>query len=103
MSAEITGRDDFIIAQALYEAIKALSALPEDARPASNITDIRELLLKRYGKFVSLVTARGMLAPLVEHLKETAAKMPPDLSWQEKFERLQAAHAEYHAQRSRAN
>jgi len=45
---EVTGRDDFLIAQALHEAIKALAALPEEHRPGRAIADMRRLLLERY-------------------------------------------------------
>ena len=45
---EVTGRDEFLIAQALHEAIKALAALPEEHRPGTTIADMRRLLLERY-------------------------------------------------------
>ncbi len=45
---EITGRDDFIIAQALWEASKMLDVLPDYERPESNIEDMRTILETRY-------------------------------------------------------
>ena len=45
---EITGRDDYIIAQALWEASKLLDSLPDKERPESNIKDMREILETRY-------------------------------------------------------
>ena len=45
---EVTGRDDFIIAQALWEASKLLDSLPDIERPESNIADMRAILEARY-------------------------------------------------------
>ncbi len=45
---EITGRDDYIIAQALWEARKLLDSLPDKERPDSNIKDMRAILETRY-------------------------------------------------------
>ncbi len=45
---EVTGRDDFIIAQALWEASKMLDSLPDNERPESNIEDMRAILETRY-------------------------------------------------------
>ena len=47
--ANITGRDDYLIAQALHGAIKALAALPQEHRPASNIEDMRPILTRQIG------------------------------------------------------
>ncbi len=41
---EVTGRDDYIIAQALWEASKLLDSLPDKERPESNIEDMRAIL-----------------------------------------------------------
>ncbi len=45
---EVTGRDDYIIAQALWEASKLLESLPNIERPDSNIEDMRIILEVRY-------------------------------------------------------
>ncbi len=45
---EVTGRDDYIIAQALWEASKLLDSLPDKERPESNIEDMRAILETRY-------------------------------------------------------
>jgi hypothetical protein len=41
---DITGRDGYIIAQALATAIHYLEKMPELYRPESNIADMRRLL-----------------------------------------------------------
>ena len=48
---DVTGRDDFIIAQALWEASKVLDLLPDIERPDSNIQDMRAILETRYPDF----------------------------------------------------
>ena len=45
---DVTGRDDYIIAQALWEASKVLDSLPDKERPDSNIQDMRAILETRY-------------------------------------------------------
>jgi hypothetical protein len=70
---EITGRDDYLIAQALHEAIKALSALPDLHRPNSNIEDMRRILLERYrGSAMHMVMQDDIAAALAE-LPENAS------------------------------
>jgi hypothetical protein len=41
---EVTGRDGYILVEALAFTIEALSALPFDFRPDNNITDMKRIL-----------------------------------------------------------
>jgi hypothetical protein len=41
---ELTGRDGYILAEALVFTIEALSALPIEFRPDNNITDMKRIL-----------------------------------------------------------
>jgi hypothetical protein len=43
-SASVTGRDQFIIAEALATALIALEQLPEARKPTRNMTDMKVLL-----------------------------------------------------------
>src|SRR3712207_1120911 len=79
---EVTGRDGYIIAQALHTAVKALSALPEVERPTSNIEDMREILLTNFGGFVQLFF-------MEDDAKAALAALPPDASDEECRAQLQ--------------
>ena len=48
MTEEGTGRDDYIIARALYLAIKYIDSLPLEEREISNQADMQEILSKRF-------------------------------------------------------
>ena len=47
-AAEITGRDDFIIAKALYYAIKYIDSLPPPERELSDQNDMQMILNERF-------------------------------------------------------
>jgi hypothetical protein len=78
----VTGRDGYLIAQALHEAIKSLSALPEHERPVSNIADMRELLRTRFGRLAEHFLAQ-------DDLKAAMAELPPGLGAEETRARMQ--------------
>ena len=50
--AEITGRDEYLIAQALWLAIKFNTLIPEEYRQKSNCRDMMEILQKRFPSYV---------------------------------------------------
>ncbi len=58
MTDGITGRDDFIIATALHEAIKMLEKLPDSERPESDIEDMRAILNGRYSEHIYALAFR---------------------------------------------
>ncbi len=49
--ADITGRDDFIIAKALYFAIHYIDKLPPEIRPLSDQVDMQNILNERYSGY----------------------------------------------------
>ncbi len=49
--SDITGRDDFIVAQALWVSLQYLETLPEHEQPGSNMDDMRKLLETRYKRW----------------------------------------------------
>jgi hypothetical protein len=79
---EVTGRDGYLIAQALHVAIRHLEALPEIERPTSNIEDMRAILLTNFGGFVQLFV-------MEDDAKSALAELPPDASNEERKARLQ--------------
>lgn len=62
----ITGRDDYIVAQALWVSLQYLETLPEHEQPSSNMDDMRTLLETRYRRFENTFVAidfRKLLGP----------------------------------------
>jgi hypothetical protein len=55
---EVTGRDDYIIVEALTFAVEALSKLPIVFRPESNIKDMKRLLDARVKQDATLGQAQ---------------------------------------------
>jgi hypothetical protein len=47
--ASITGRDEFIVAEALATALIALEQLPDAGQPTRNMADMKMLLNSLYG------------------------------------------------------
>lgn len=55
------GRENVIIAQALFEAVRYLDRLPENRRPVSDIKDMLEILNSRYpGQLKDMINAEKM-------------------------------------------
>jgi hypothetical protein len=69
---EITGRDTYIIVEALTFAVEALSKLPIEFRPDNNIEDMKRLIDARVKQDATLGQAQQIaqrrLAMLLEHL-----------------------------------
>ena len=64
--ASITGRDEFIIAEALATALIALEQLPDARQPTRNMADMRMLLNSLYPPpevSLHLTTARWRFIP----------------------------------------
>lgn len=59
MSDEITGRDNFILTEALATALVTLERLPDDRQPSSNMEDMKRLLAYFSPVNVSLALARA--------------------------------------------
>ena len=59
MAENITGRDSFLITEALATALVALEQLPVDRQPQSNMEDLRKLLSAAEPANVSLHLARA--------------------------------------------
>ena len=85
---EITGRDDYLIAQALHEAIKSLSALPDLHRPESNIEDMRLILLGRY-------RGAAMHQLMQDDIKGSLAELPETADQEVVSARIKAIHDEW--------
>ena len=64
MTEEGTGRDDYIIARALYLAIKYIDSLPLEEREVSDQADMRQILNKRFTKLEADWIAVDMNRPL---------------------------------------
>src|SRR5262245_36067554 len=64
----ITGRDDWIMTEALATALVALEQLPQDRRPNSNMDDMRQLL-----------AACGDSLTVSLHLAQAKCRFFPDL------------------------
>lgn len=58
--ADITGRDDFIIAKALYFAIHYIDRLPLEKRPPSDQDDTQHILTERYSGYEDTFIATDM-------------------------------------------
>ena len=63
--AEITGRDEYLIAQALWLAIKFNTLIPEEYRQKSNCLDMMEILQKRFPSYVVEFDAQDARAAAV--------------------------------------
>jgi hypothetical protein len=59
MSENITGRDSFLITEALALALVALEQLPAESQPSSNMDDLRKLLATCNPANVSMHLARA--------------------------------------------
>jgi hypothetical protein len=59
MPENITGRDSFLITEALATALVALERLPANRQPTSNMNDLRKLLAAAEPANVSLHLARA--------------------------------------------
>jgi hypothetical protein len=59
MPEDITGRDSFLITEALATALIALERLPANRQPKANMDDIRKLLAAAEPANVSLHLARA--------------------------------------------
>ena len=68
---DITGRDAFIMAEALTFTIEAFSCLPIEHRPNNNITDMKRILgapVKQDGNIArSQLSAHRRLESLLKH------------------------------------
>ncbi len=62
--SDITGRDDFIVAQALWVSLQYLETLPEHEQPGSNMDDMRKLLETRYKRWENTLVG-------IDYLKRT--------------------------------
>ncbi len=49
-------REDFIVAKALWFALRYLEALPEEEQPGSDMDDMRDLLETRYRSLEHIFT-----------------------------------------------
>jgi len=93
--ADVTGRDDYLIAQALHRAIKALAALPQEHQPASDIEGMRQILVQRYRRFGAYFAAQDELraalgeSPERADAAELVARMP---AWSEVYHRHWPCH-----------
>ncbi len=57
---DITGRDDFIIAKALYLAIHYIDKLPLEKRPLSDQDNMQQILTERYSGYEDMFIATDM-------------------------------------------
>jgi hypothetical protein len=71
--SDVTGRDGYLIAQALHEAIKTLSALPDIERPESHIAEMRRILFTNFSGLVPMFVAQ-------DDAKAALAELPPEAS-----------------------
>ena len=60
----ITGRDGYIIATALYMAIKYIDSLPPEERAFSDQADMQKILNERFPEAEARLTAQDMNRPL---------------------------------------
>lgn len=67
--SDITGRDNFIIGQALYRYIQQQQDRPLNERSQSDIQDAKDILLRSYPTVASLLV----------DCDEKAGKLPADL------------------------
>jgi hypothetical protein len=65
---EVTGRDAYILVEALTFAVEALSKLPIEFRPDSNIDDMKRLLDARVKQDATLGQAQHIAQRRVEAL-----------------------------------
>ena len=57
---DIAGRDDFVIAKALYFAIHYIDKLPQEKRPLSDQDDMQRILTERYSGYEETFIAIDM-------------------------------------------
>ena len=62
-AAEITGRDDFIIAKARYYAMKYIDSLPPPERELSDQNDMQMILNERFPGLEATFTGIDMNRP----------------------------------------
>ena len=67
--SDITGRDNYIVAQALWVALRYLETLPEHEQPGSNMDDMREILETRFQNFEKMFVG-------LEYLKRLGREPP---------------------------
>ncbi len=70
---DITGRDDYIVAQALWVALLYLETLPEHEQPGSNMDDMREILETRFQNFENMFVG-------LEYLNRLGPEPPEQIS-----------------------
>jgi hypothetical protein len=58
--ADITGRDDLVIAKALYLAIHYIDKLPVEKQPLSDQDDMQRILTERYSGYEDMFIATDM-------------------------------------------
>lgn len=79
---DITGRDDFIIAGALYEYIRHQQSLPKERQQWSNEQDAKAILMGRYGdawkKLVENDKLKGITPPDLTDEKEHSDEITPE-------------------------
>ena len=63
MTEEITGRDSYIIARALYLAINYIDSLPFEDREISDQADMKQILNARFPELEATWTAADMNRP----------------------------------------
>jgi hypothetical protein len=59
MADQITGRDSWIIGEALAQALITLEQLPEDRQPHGNMEDMRRLLAVMQPRTTSILLAQA--------------------------------------------
>ncbi len=57
---DITGRDDFVIAKALYFAVNYIDRLQSVKRPLSDQADMQRILNEKYSGYEALFIATDM-------------------------------------------
>ncbi len=68
-NSDITGRDDYIVAQALWVSLQYLETLPAHEQPGSNMDDMRTLLETRYRRWENTLVG-------LEYLKRLGPEPP---------------------------
>lgn len=90
----ITGRDDYIIAKALYWALKHSSNLPGLMHETSDEDDMRKIALTRYGRLVkgfksedenALANIEEFGSRFEDHARVIKALTPPNLDADAEF------------------
>ncbi len=63
MTEEVAGRDDYILARALYLAIRYIDSLPFEERQISDQIRMQQILNERFSKFEAIWMAEDMNRP----------------------------------------